>query len=248
MVTSSIGLREVPFTPLPIAVSGKNIMMDFVGASTEFSHPLLLLSGLRSDKDVMRGEESELIGVIHMLEGFSGDGLFVLPGTHSKHIRVSAHQISDFTTYMTGELFELLTQYSILTGSVSGVEPFDPVKFGDAFIQGVVDGKGMSLLSQAFLVRTRSLLGGVEKTANFHYLSGILIGNELTSLTYGEEMPIYMCCTSHLEAQYKLALETLAIPASHISSAIMDQAVVQGQYKIYNQNLNHERSIFLGSF
>lgn len=248
MVTSSIGLREVPFTPLPFDVSGRNLGMDFIDPSQEFGHPLLLLSGLRSDTDVMRGEEAELVGVIQLLDDFSGEGIFILPGTHSKHIRVTDYQVSDFTTFMTGEFFDLLCQHSILKDSISSGDTFDPVRFGESFRLGVEAGLSASLLSQAFLVRTRVLFGKAIKTDNYHYLSGLLIGNELKELTNAGNLPIYLCCTAHLEAQYRLALETLGIDAAIIPAATMDQAVVRGQFKIYNQNLNHERSIFLGSF
>ena len=248
MVTSSIGLREVPFTPLPFDVSGRNLGMDFIGASEAFGYPLLLLSGLRGDSDVMRGEETELVGVIQLLDDFSGDGLFIFPGTHSKHIQVSGYQVSAFTTFMTGEFFDLLSQHSILKDSISGTDSFDPIRFGDSFKQGVRAGQGASILSQAFLVRTKELFGEIGKSDNYHYLSGLLIGNELNELPNAGNMPVYMCCNSRLEAQYKLALETLGIVAILIPAANMDQAVVRGQFKIYNQNLNHERSIFLGSF
>ncbi|WP_158857181.1 2-dehydro-3-deoxygalactonokinase [Lunatibacter salilacus] len=248
MVTSSIGLREVPFTPLPFDVSGKNLGMDFIGASVDFGHPLLLLSGLRSDTDVMRGEESELVGVIQMLDDFSGEGLFILPGTHSKHVRVTGYQVSEFTTFMTGEFFDLLCQQSILKDSISSDDTFDFTRSGESFRSGVKAGLSGSLLSQAFLVRTRVLFGKANKTDNYHYLSGLLIGNELKELTNSGNLPIYLCCTSHLEAQYRLALKTLGIDVMIIPAATMDQAVVRGQFKIYNQNLNHERSIFLGSF
>lgn len=248
MVTSSIGLREVPFTPLPFDISGRNLQLDFIGASKEFDHPLLLLSGLRSDTDVMRGEEAELVGVVQMLGDFSGEGVFILPGTHSKHVCVTGYQVSEFTTYMTGEFFDLLCQQSILKDSISNSEAFDFTRFGDSFISGVKASLSASLLSQSFLVRTRVLFGKAVKTDNYHYLSGLLIGYELKELSNSVKQPIYLCCTSHLEAQYKLALDTLGIEATIIPAAIMDQAVVRGQFKIYNQNLNHERSIFLGSF
>jgi 2-dehydro-3-deoxygalactonokinase len=248
MVTSSIGLREVAFTPLPFDISGRNLNMDFIGASREFNHPLLLLSGLRSDSDVMRGEEAELVGVIQLMKDFSGEGLFIFPGTHSKHVRVSDYQVSSFTTFMTGEFFDLLSQHSILKDSISETDAFDPLEFGESFKQGVQAGRGTSLLSQAFLVRTKALFGNIDKSDNYHFLSGLLIGYELMELSNSENLPIYMCCNSHLETQYRLALETLGISATLIPKDIMDKAVVQGQFKIYNQNLNHERSIFLGSF
>ena len=64
--------------------------------------------------DVMRGEETQLLGVTE--PDFTG--LVCIPGTHSKWVRIDAGRIVAFSTYMTGELFSVMAQHSILAHAV----------------------------------------------------------------------------------------------------------------------------------
>ena len=107
MASSSIGIKELPYSDLPIDVNGNSVGLEYFPMSEDFDYSLLLVSGLRSSDNVMRGEETQLIGVVRQLENFSGNGIFILPGTHSKHIKVEGYKVSNFKTYMTGEVFHL---------------------------------------------------------------------------------------------------------------------------------------------
>ncbi|WP_035805877.1 2-dehydro-3-deoxygalactonokinase [Lunatimonas lonarensis] len=248
MASSSIGLKELPFALLPFNTSGKNLFMDFMGVTDDFPNSLILLSGLKNERDVMRGEETQLIGIIQDYKAFSGDGLFVLPGTHSKHIWVKNSQIVDFTTFLTGELFEVLGRHSILGASISPNEDTENPDHVRAFTSGVQDGFNRPLLSRLFKVRTQDLFGVYTPSQNFHYLSGVLIGSELKSLETEADIPIYLCSTSNVFNPYRMAFEILGIPSIIISKEMVEKSVVSGQFKVFNQNMNHERSIFLGSF
>lgn len=248
MGSSSIGLRELAFTSIPFHVSGRDLNMDFIGVTDTFPNSLILLSGLKSDRDVMRGEETQLIGIIQDYKSFGGDGIFVFPGTHSKHILVNDGHVVDFTTYMTGEMFEVVGNHSILRNSItpnSDLLDEDHVK---AFRKGVHEGFNEPLLSRLFKVRTQELFNTYSPEQNYHYLSGLLIGSELKNLGKDSGMPTYLCSTSNVFFPYQLAFETLGLPVVTISKEMVEKSVVSGQYKIFNQNLNHERSIFLGSF
>ncbi len=125
MASSSAGMLELPYARLPFALEGRELITKYREADAGFPHPLLLISGIRSEEDVMRGEETQLIGCrrppgagVAEREGGGGaeelagdgpgDGLYIFPGTHSKHILVKDRKIVDFTTYMTGEFFGLL--------------------------------------------------------------------------------------------------------------------------------------------
>lgn len=248
MVSSSIGMREIAFTDLPFDVSGRNLLMDYIGASDKFSHPLLILSGVKSEFDVMRGEETQLVGIIQQVKHFSGSGLFILPGTHSKHILVEDHHVIGFTTYMTGEFFDVLSNYSVLKSSLTPDNDLSLSTNRDSFLQGVEDSGNSSLLALAFKVRINGLMKFKSLTENYHYLSGLLIGTELRMLEKSPPAPLFLCSTSNVFYQYKLTLESLGLGAEMIPDSLVDKAVVSGQMKIFNQNLNHERSIFLGSF
>ena len=86
MATASVGLRELPYKELPFAADGSDLRTALLPASPQLPHPLLFISGARSADDVMRGEETQLVGAVAQRPG--SDGLFLFPGTHSKHVRV----------------------------------------------------------------------------------------------------------------------------------------------------------------
>jgi 2-dehydro-3-deoxygalactonokinase len=131
------------------------------------------------DGDVIRGEETQVVGLLAEEPGF--DGVVVLPGTHSKWATVSEGAIADFQTYLTGEMFELLSQKSFLRHSVKegGKELSGEPDFALGLGRTVID--GLPFLSAIFSVRARQLLTGTPPEANLAYLSGIVIGGEIAA-------------------------------------------------------------------
>jgi 2-dehydro-3-deoxygalactonokinase len=129
--------------------------------------------------DVMRGEETQVFGA---LDEETADGLFILPGTHCKWVRVEDGRIVSFATYMTGELFAVLRGHSILGRMMpaDGDAPADDA----AFDAGAADGlkHGAELPRRLFGVRTRGLVGALSPAAAAGFLSGLLIGAEVMAV------------------------------------------------------------------
>lgn len=129
--------------------------------------------------DVMRGEETQIAGLIAVDPEF--DGVFCLPGTHSKWVRVSAGEVVGFRTFMTGELFALLAERSVLRHSVDAAAdaPWDEA----AFDAGVADAMARpeALSGRLFGLRAETLLEDLPATAARARLSGLLIGVELAA-------------------------------------------------------------------
>ena len=124
--------------------------------------------------DVMRGEEVQIFGAMR-LAGLA-DGLFVLPGTHSKWATVRGGRVTGFRTFMTGEVYGLFAQHSILARTLDAAAPLDEA----AFLRGVDRaGSGEGLLHNAFGVRALGLFGRLSPAQSASYLSGLLIGEEL---------------------------------------------------------------------
>lgn len=247
MASSSIGFKELPYADLPIDVNGYSVGLDYFPISNGFEHSLLLVSGVRSSDNVMRGEETQLIGVVSQLENFSGEGFFIFPGTHSKHIRVEGYKIRGFKTYMTGEVFQLMAYQSILSKSVK-IDPESHEKYQEVFKVGVEEGASNALLSVFFKTRTNELFGRYTREENFHYLSGLLIGNELSNLVGEKDSSIYLCSEGRLHRNYAVGMETLGIQADVLPQERVQKSVIHGQIQILNQNINNEKNIFLGSF
>ena len=232
MASSSIGITEIPYSTLPFAINGAGINSASVSASKGFSHDVLIISGARTVNDVMRGEETQLIGCTELQACPVKNALYIFPGTHSKHITVKDNQAVDVKTYMTGEFFELLSQKSILKNDVSPGEMIEPDL--SAFKSGVHDAVPGNLLNAIFKVRTNNLFKLYTKDENLNYLSGLLIGMELKDLYSTAMDSINLVCSSELGILYHTALHELNLK-QNINNFLpqwADKAVVIGQLKI----------------
>jgi len=153
-----------------------------------------MLRSPRRDGDVIRGEETQIVGLLRSDPGFAG--VVILPGTHSKWVKVANGQIADFQTYLTGEMFDLLSRQSFLRHSVS--DAGGDLSTMDDFALGVTRTavEALPFLGAIFSVRARQLLLDVPKAANLAYLSGLIIGGEIAAaksaglLAAGESLAI----------------------------------------------------------
>lgn len=150
--------------------------------------------------NVMRGEETQIMG---MLSEQAEQGLYCLPGTHSKWSSVEKGQITRFKTYMTGEMFQVLKSHSIL-----GTLMTDEVYNEEAFLKGVDRGlEDLAFLSVIFSVRTEGLFGHVAPEALSSYLSGVLIGSEIGAEREKGIRPVTVIGDGRLITFYKSALD-----------------------------------------
>lgn len=229
MASSSIGMLELPYAQLPFALDGSDLLIRQLQHDSAPKRAYFLLSGLRSQSDVMRGEESQLIGLAGHFQKKSA--VAILPGTHSKHVYVEAGRIVNFRTYMTGEFFAILCQHSILQSSLAAAEagaPFDEA----SFTKGVQAALQDNLLSASFHVRTNELLHQWNAQSNFNYLSGLLIGCELRDLPAGES--VYLCGGGRLQRPYALALALIGRQEYQVlDAAAVDAAVARAHARTY---------------
>ena len=176
MVGSRQGWMEAPYCPCPAGFAD-------IAAKLAWVEPgrIAIVPGLNCEQggvpDVMRGEETQVFGALDLL-GLT-DGVFVLPGTHSKWARVANRRIESFSTFMTGEFYALLRQHSILSRTM----PADDGALDEqAFERGVRHAvQAGNLLHAAFSARTLSLFDALPADALPSYLSGLVIGEELRS-------------------------------------------------------------------
>jgi len=187
MVGSQHGWMEVPYVDCPanatqIAAQLGRIQEATAAASFQIV-PGLLYSPADSAPDVMRGEETQLIGAITAYPALQPEACVVLPGTHSKWARIHNGSITGFATHMTGELFAVLRQHSVL-GRLLSTETNAENNAEDtpAFIAGVEaarDQGDAGLTHQLFAVRTLGIIHQHNGVALNNYLSGLLIGHEI---------------------------------------------------------------------
>lgn len=167
MVGSRQGWKEAPYVPCPAGFD------EIAAKLVEVRRGAWIVPGLSCRDadgvpDVMRGEETQVLGA-------GVDGVICLPGTHSKWAEVKNGRIERFSTFMTGEVYALLKQHSILGRMMQPGDPDD-----GAFAQGIRrSGESGGMLHHLFGVRTRGLMNELDAAAAASYLSGIVIGHEL---------------------------------------------------------------------
>ena len=234
MASSSLGMRELAYGALPLAIDGSGLSVERVAARDDFPHPLVLVSGVRSDDDVMRGEETQLIGACALAiadhTAPTRTRIFIFPGTHSKHVEVRGAHAVAFRSYMTGEFFALLSRQSVLANSVASGSNLSGTEHLASFDHGVRAGAADNLLHAAFRVRTRALLENAAPAENYHYLSGLLIGAELRELA-APDAAVTLVGADPLRAAYQRALHVLGA-RSPLAVHDADDCLIAGQLMI----------------
>jgi 2-dehydro-3-deoxygalactonokinase len=175
--------------------------------------------------DVMRGEETQLLGAAGELG--SGDHLVCMPGTHSKWVRLSGGRVEGFSTFMTGELFDAIAKNTILSHAIAeaGAVQGDNAAFRAA-VKRMVDNPALAT-SQLFSVRAGSLIAGLSPDDAKARLSGTLIGLEIAGALsmVAEGTPVALVVSGGLGALYRQALAAAGLSPSVIDA---DTAVRNG--------------------
>ena len=242
MATSTIGWLELPYAQLPLALDGSGLPIaeKEVMTAVTGSHRVLLLSGLSTDDDVMRGEEVEILGLLSCAEykALTDAVLLILPGTHSKHVEIRERQIVDFRTYMTGELFDVLGAHSILRHSVetpAGETPAPSPAAKESFIEGVRAASKTALSGALFKVRTNQVLKQLSVGDNRNYLSGLLIGSELADAQRAAgDYPTLLAASAALLPAYSTACEALGMDVIRVPETLTSSASARGQLCCYH--------------
>jgi 2-dehydro-3-deoxygalactonokinase len=220
-------MRDLPYAELPIETGGLSFVFQDL---TPWPWQILrLISGVKSDTGMMRGEEVQALGLLETM--VSGeDGVLILPGTHSKHLTYEGGAFTNFTSHMTGELFDLLTRHSILANSVTTGEWTNHT--GACFQEGVRTGFSEGFSPHLFSIRAGQILRMTDPVDNFYRLSGLLIGDELARLP--QDQRIYLAGSGALLRLYRFALETVMVdvPLTVFQDDELAHALLSGQRKI----------------
>ncbi|MCA1489520.1 2-dehydro-3-deoxygalactonokinase [Sinorhizobium alkalisoli] len=220
------GWKEAGYLETPArlaAIPGQAIAVPNV------DRDIRILPGLaQRDKrqpDVMRGEETQLLGAADGLGG--GRHLVCMPGTHSKWVRLSGETVEGFSTFMTGELFDVISHHTILSHAMgeSDAVAADSPAFADAVAQARE--KPELATNLLFSVRAGQLLNSLSAADARARLSGMLIGLEIAGAitTAGSVEGICLVASGRLGALYRSALESLGFAPRYVDA---DDAVRRG--------------------
>jgi 2-dehydro-3-deoxygalactonokinase len=172
MIGSNRGWVEAPYVPCPAGID--ELARNLVWASERDAIVPGVCYAADGHADVMRGEEVQLLGAT-AAGLIDPDALVCHPGTHNKWCVVRHGRIQSFRTIMTGELFNLLKEHSILADLLGG-----KVEANDAFKAGARQGQADDALpADLFSVRARVLLGQAKREDAASFASGLLIGTDV---------------------------------------------------------------------
>lgn len=224
MAGSRNGLAEVPYASVP---TDRDAWARAAWSKHLPEMQLTIATGLqyRGDHhgDVMRGEETQIFGAMHLQPQFaSGSHVFVLPGTHSKWVDVQDGTIARFTTAMTGEIYALLRDHSTLL-KVAHATPDADAEVEAGFDAGVARSAELidGLLAAVFRVRTAQLLDQRSYSWARGFLSGLLIGSEVASLSclYATAGNVCIVGESELTALYRRVFARRGISVACLDGA-----------------------------
>jgi len=173
MVGSNVGWKVAPYLPVPVDFSAIGQQLTSVGDK------VWIIPGLSVSRDanqnVMRGEETQLLGA----RMIAPSSVYVMPGTHCKWVQADRQQINDFRTVMTGELHYLLLRHSLVGAGLP-----EQVSAPGAFNAGLERGlHSPDILPRLFEVRASHVLGSLPREQVGEFLSGLLIGAEVATLS-----------------------------------------------------------------
>ena len=209
MVGSRQGWCEAPYRATPCTPMDVGQMVRVPVRDPRIT--VQIVPGLKQVKpaDVMRGEETQIAGALALDPAF--DGAMCLPGTHSKWVQISAGEVVSFQTYLTGEMFALLSTQSALRHGMAATG-WDE----DAFDLGVANGMARPerLAAHLFRLRAEGLIADLGPDAARAQLSGLLIGAELAAARpYWLGARVVWVGSPALTALYARALAAMGAPS-----------------------------------
>jgi 2-dehydro-3-deoxygalactonokinase len=205
MVGARQGWVETPYLKTPCVPIDKTQLT--VTSTRDSRIQVNLVPGVMQHKpaDIMRGEETQIAGFIK--ENPSFDGVVCLPGTHTKWVNVRAGQIENFRTFMTGELFGVISNNTLIKHSIES-ERWDQISFDNGVIKGF-DNPGL-IASDLFSLRSESIVNDLDSSSARATLSGLLLGVELNGATsYWKDKNVILIGSELLTNNYQKGLKIL---------------------------------------
>ncbi|RMF34270.1 MAG: 2-dehydro-3-deoxygalactonokinase [Alphaproteobacteria bacterium] len=227
MVGARQGWIEAPYAAVPGPPPGIDEAVRAPARDPRLDVRILPGMAQPEPADVMRGEEAQIAGFLEREPGF--DGILCLPGTHTKWVHVSAGEVVSFRTFMTGELFALISERSVLRHGLAG-EGWD----GDAFAAALDDAMSRpeALAARLFSLRAEGLLHDLAPATARARLSGLLIGMELAAARpYWLGRHVALIGAERLAQLYARALRKQGLESETAPAEAVTLAGLAAQYR-----------------
>ncbi|TBR43819.1 2-dehydro-3-deoxygalactonokinase [Marinomonas agarivorans] len=227
MVGSRTGWQEVPYQNCPVTLD--DLSQHLVWLQTNLPGPVAIVPGLQGRglsgcNDIMRGEETQLVGVMDLLQeqGLQDDVLCCLPGTHCKWVRIENGQIHQFSTTFSGEFFAQINTDSSLTRGLPQSQTFDKAAFEKGLHTSQQQG---GLLHHLFSARSNYINEEIKAEQVRDYLSGIIIGHDVNGMLSALDQKqqhqdkVYLVGSKKLCERYACALDVAGVDHEFIDAS-----------------------------
>lgn len=248
MITSNVGLLEIPHLPAP--VSARELHEGMKAAQFPEVAPFLIsfIPGVRnfdgtvtaenfSGMDMMRGEETEAVGLFELLQP-QRECVFILPGSHNKFVRMDAQgRILGCMTSISGELLDAVTHHTILADAVDRSFATAEDYEAELACRGALECAAGGMGRAAFAGRILSQLGGVEGVRLRSYLLGVTLAQDIAALRAFvpdiDAVQIYVAGKMPLQHAFADVAKTLGIASiEEIPPEISGQMGIRGALRI----------------
>lgn len=210
MVGSTIGWLEVPYLPCPAE------LYELAENPARVRDGVFIVSGMRCSNplgapDVMRGEETQLLGARHLDASLEdGTQLVCMPGTHTKWVSLHKGVVQEFLTAPTGELFAMLCEHSVLVRDSATPIVHQPLDFERGLAESAHHPQ-VNLLHRLFQSRSLRIDKQLSAEGAASWTSGLLIGSDVAgALSLFPDLPrtspVYVIGASQLTDSYSRAL------------------------------------------
>jgi 2-dehydro-3-deoxygalactonokinase len=191
MITSAMGLLEVPHLVAPAGLDELAAGMVQANMPEVFAQPIWFIPGVRNQvdqvglhnfeaMDMMRGEETEVIGLLDRLK-LNGNATLIMPGSHTKLVSVAERgQICGCATTLAGELLQAITQHTLISQSLGAA--FADTLVPEMVRAGAAAAQQTGLARACFSVRTLAQFAGTERNERANFLLGAVLSGDLLAL------------------------------------------------------------------
>ncbi|QIQ21739.1 2-dehydro-3-deoxygalactonokinase [Zophobihabitans entericus] len=223
MITSNLGLCEIPHLVTPVSMKDLAANMVKKLLPEISSSPVWFIPGVKNSAnpislddcemmDIMRGEETETIGVLS-LSDINSPALIVLPGSHSKFVKIDQQKnITACTTTIAGEMLDIITQQTIISGSLD--HQFAKSIDQDYLLKGAASCQDVGLARSCFLVRLLDLFGQTTINQRANYLLGAVLYGDLLTIKQSQALNVEADTTIILTGK-KILQQALQLLISH---------------------------------
>ena len=243
MITSEFGLCNLPHIKTPAGIDKLHEAMHEITIEEISDIPIVFMRGVKTDNkdfcdfDMMRGEETELMGIMHEKYGRC---IYVLPGSHSKIIKTNNEgQIVSFSTMLTGEMIASLSQYTILKDSVDlSVNKINR----EYLLKGYEFAKTAGINNALFKVRILKNNFNCSKEETYGFFIGIILCDEISNILKADVETVVIGGKEQIKKAISLILrEKTDKNIIEIDEKTVELSTSVGMVKIYehtNKSIN----------